>query len=282
MKIERILNNNVVLVLDDLLQETVVMGKSIGLNKQVGDSIPIENIDKIFHLNSPFSGHISALVDSVPPLYLEIVRDIILHAQLKFEMDLHDSIFIALIDYLKFAMQRAENGLLIENSLLWEIEKDYPKEYLLGKYAISIIQQKTGLGLSDGEAGFIALHLVNAQAGNHEQPMNPLKIFINDIIELMKNRLSTTFKEDTLVYRRFVTHLRFLGQQILENKGVKAEDGMLPKQVWEECPNSVRCSKLIKKYIENHYKQSITDDEMLFLTIHIEHLLRYGINEQDT
>lgn len=279
MKIERILNNNVVLVLDDLLQETVVMGKSIGLGKRVGDSIPDESIDKILHLNSPFSGHISELVDSVPPLYLEIIRDIILHAQLNFEMDLHDSIFIALIDYLKFAMQRAKNSLLLENSLLWEVKKDYPKEYLIGKYAISIIKEKTGLSLSDGEAGFIALHLVNAQTSNQEQSMTPLKVFVSDIILLMEKHLSVTFKEDTLVYRRFITHLRFLGQQILESKNVKPEDGMLPKQVWDECLNSIKCSQLIKRYIENNYKQSVTEDEMLFLTIHIEHLLRDGLNE---
>ncbi len=50
----------------------------------------------------------------------------------------------------------------IKNALLWEIKKFYNHEFLVGKEALSIIKNKLGVTLSEDEAGFIALHIVNA------------------------------------------------------------------------------------------------------------------------
>lgn len=46
MKIAKILNNNVVVVLDEQGREQVVMGRGLAFQKHPGDVIPKENIEK--------------------------------------------------------------------------------------------------------------------------------------------------------------------------------------------------------------------------------------------
>lgn len=48
MVIDKILNNNTVIIIDQSGQEIIVMGKGIGFQKKVGSEIIKEMIDKIF------------------------------------------------------------------------------------------------------------------------------------------------------------------------------------------------------------------------------------------
>jgi beta-glucoside operon transcriptional antiterminator len=61
------------------------------------------------------------------------------------------------------AIDRANKGKIVRNVLLWEISRFYNYEYLIGKETLKIIEKRHGVKLNDSEAGFIALHLVNAQ-----------------------------------------------------------------------------------------------------------------------
>ena len=47
--------------------------------------------------------------------------------------------------------------------MLWEIQKFYPKEYLLGSEVLSYLNQELNVNLPEEEAGNIAFHIVNAQ-----------------------------------------------------------------------------------------------------------------------
>lgn len=51
----------------------------------------------------------------------------------------------------------------IKNALLWETQRFYNHEYLIGKEALSIIKNRLIIDLPEDEAGFIALHIVNAE-----------------------------------------------------------------------------------------------------------------------
>lgn len=53
MKIFKILNNNVAVILNEDGQEQIVMGRGICFKKRAGDEIPDDMIDKEFHLSTP-------------------------------------------------------------------------------------------------------------------------------------------------------------------------------------------------------------------------------------
>ncbi|VUX06371.1 Transcription antiterminator LicT [Streptococcus vestibularis] len=52
MQIEKILNNNVVQAMDNDV-EYIVMGKGLGFQKKVGETVDKEKIEKIFVLENP-------------------------------------------------------------------------------------------------------------------------------------------------------------------------------------------------------------------------------------
>ncbi|MBL1058311.1 PRD domain-containing protein [Ligilactobacillus salivarius] len=43
------------------------------------------------------------------------------------------------------------------------MKRFYPKEFTVGKEALDIINQQFGIKLPEGEAGFITMHIVEAQ-----------------------------------------------------------------------------------------------------------------------
>ena len=61
------------------------------------------------------------------------------------------------------AIERMKSGIQLENSLLGEIKKNYSAEFEVGKHAVDMMNQRLDLSLTYEEAGFIALHLVNAK-----------------------------------------------------------------------------------------------------------------------
>ena len=79
-----------------------------------------------------------------------------------------------------------KQGIEPQNALLWEIKRFYPQEFQLGIYAVKLIYDRLGILLSTDEAGFIALHFVNAEYGTDIRDAvkfpNQLKAIV-DIVE---------------------------------------------------------------------------------------------------
>lgn len=63
--------------------------------------------------------------------------------------------------------------------------------------------------------GHIALHLVNAEL-NEEMPnmVNITKI-MNDILNIVKRHFRLEYDEESLAYYRFITHLKFFAQRLI-------------------------------------------------------------------
>ncbi|WP_246116977.1 CAT RNA binding domain-containing protein [Alkalibacterium kapii] len=82
MKIEKILNNNVVLTLNESNQETVVMGRGIAFQKKVGETIESEKIEKNFvPEGQDVVEHLSDLYRDIDPYILEVATNVIKYAQ---------------------------------------------------------------------------------------------------------------------------------------------------------------------------------------------------------
>ena len=49
-------------------------------------------------------------------------------AQLKISSPFNKQIFVTLLDHLLYAVERYEKGIVLQNRMLWEIQKFYPNE----------------------------------------------------------------------------------------------------------------------------------------------------------
>ena len=117
---------------------------------------------------------------------MQLTSDIITYAKKNLNVQLNQSIYITLTDHINFAIQRQVQGIQLKNALLWEIKKFYHQEYLMGKYAINLLNEKLGTKFSEDEAGFIALHFVNAEYDTTINDTFAMTNMIQGILELVK------------------------------------------------------------------------------------------------
>ncbi|KGT88699.1 BglG family transcription antiterminator LicT [Enterobacter cancerogenus] len=282
MKIKKILNNNVVVVLDSSGKEQVVMGCGLAFKKRTGEMLDPQLVEKVFALQSDaLTSRLSELLSEIPLEVITTSEMIIAAARQQLGQPLHESLSIALCDHCHFAIQRHQQGIPIRNVLKWEIKTLYPKEFAIGLSALTIIHQRLGIGLPEDEAGFIALHLVNAQLGSDFSDVSHVTQFMQEILHIVKYRLQLDYQTDSLSYNRFVSHLKFFAQRMLGKRGVYSEDESLHNVVRERYPLAYQCAMKIDQHTQQKYHYALSAEERMFLTIHIERVRKETLALQE-
>ena len=175
-------------------------------------------------------------------------------------------------DHINFAIERYTQGINLKNALLWEIKKFYNQEYLLGQYAVNLLNQKLGTEFTEDEAGFIALHFVNAEYNTSIRDTFAMTNMIQGIIDLVKREMQIEPDEDSLHYERFVTHLKFLAQRLYRHELLKDDEIEFARMMENKYPKEYECSEKIARYIEDEYGWTISGEEIMFLSIHIKRM----------
>ncbi len=128
--------------------------------------------------------------------------------------------------------------------------------------------------LPEDEAAFIALHFVNANLGTDNPSSKTQDKIVQDMLTIIKNYFKLSINSDTLQYVRLVTHLKFFAQRITQKKmqATSGGDVQLFSVVKERYSISYECVQRISQYLQIEYGYSISDEEKLYLTIHIERI----------
>ncbi|MGM3192511.1 BglG family transcription antiterminator LicT [Dickeya dadantii subsp. dieffenbachiae] len=280
MKIAKILNNNVVTVMDEQNNEQVVMGRGLGFKKRPGDTVNAALIEKIFSLrSSELTARLSDVLERIPLEVVTTADRIIALAKEKLGGNLQNSLYISLTDHCHFAIERHRQGVDIRNGLQWEVKRLYQKEFAIGLDALDIIHRRLGVRLPEDEAGFIALHLVNAQLDSHMPEVMRITRVMQEILNIVKYQLNLDYNEQAFSYHRFVTHLKFFAQRLLGRTPVFSEDESLHDVVKEKYTLAYHCAEKIQDHIMLHYDYTLTKEELMFLAIHIERV-RSELQEQ--
>ncbi len=276
MKIAKILNNNVVMVQDEQGREQVVMGRGLAFQKRVGDSLNDAQIEKVFAPQSDLLvRRLEELLHQIPPEVMTTCNCIIDLAIQRLGR-LQESLYITLTDHCFFAIERQKKGLAIKNVLLWDIKRLYPKEFELGQEARALIFRRLNVELAEDEAGFIALHLVTAQLHNEMPEVMDITRVMQEILQLVKYQLQLEYNESSLIYQRFVTHLKFFAQRMLTRAVVENDDVSLHTAVKDNYPKAWKCAVKIAQHLQQSYQRELTAEEIMFLAIHIERVRKEG------
>lgn len=278
-KIIRIIGNNFVISKDKDDKEIIIRGLGIGFNKSQYDIVPEDKVEKIYRMDTPKQiNHLTELVESMPLDYITVCTQIIENAQLNLGKRLSQNIYITLTDHICFALERRKTGLEYKNEMLWEIKNFYPAEYAQGELAIALVKDKLGTQLSEDEAGFIALHIVNAELETGMGDMFSITKMIQGIIDIIEDHYHIKLNQDTLDYGRFITHLKFLGQRIFKNQTMQENDSdftrMIRNMIQEKYPKDFLCAKRIQSYIQGNFGHLLSNEEMFFLMTHLGKLMK--------
>lgn len=281
MIIEKVFNNNAIIAKDKNKDEFVVMGRGIAFKKSAGDLVQQDLIEKVFILKQKdASEKFKLLLEDVPSEYVELCYDIIEYAKNILDVHLSDYIYVSLTDHINNAFKLLDQGFINVNPLLWEIEKFYPKEYAVGNKALEFIEETTGRQLTKDEAGNIAMHFINAQMNSLNGKIADIAKQaekIQDIFNIIKYSYNIVIDEKSISYERFVTHLKFFFQRLNKREKVNSLDDFLLKQVKSKYKKAYSCMLKIEKYL----KVELSDDEKLYLTIHV-HRVTHRDTETDT
>lgn len=273
MTVEKVINNNVITAIDEVNQEVVLMGKGIGFQAKHGMTIPKDKIEKKFVLsNKDEIGKFEEVVGAIPIEHLDVCIEIINYATSVLGKRISSSIYISLTDHINFALERYKSGIESENPLASEIKSFYCNEYLVGEYAVAMIEKKLGIKLPVDEAASIAMHFVNAEYNTAMSDTVHITTLIREIIELVQRELHTKMDDTDISYGRFVAHLKFLAFRVFNDTQVPEQDKEYNDMVIRLYPKSFAVVERISAYMYEKYEYEMKMDEMVNMTIHIRRI----------
>ncbi|GIO17429.1 transcription antiterminator BglG [Oceanobacillus oncorhynchi subsp. incaldanensis] len=275
LKITKVLNNNVVMSKDESNQEIVVMGKGLAFQKKTGDAIESSKVEKTFVLeNSNVAKKLAELMKETSEIYLDLSYKILELAKSQLTYKLDNYLYVALTDHLSFAITRHKNGIDLKNPLLWEIRRYYKQEFQIALKALDMVEEDTGVRLVEDEAASIALHLVNSQlSGENMDTAIKVTELVNNILNIVRYYFKIELDEDSINYERFLTHLRFFATRFIrKEKAENTHDDFLYEQVKKKYTAAFECTERIAAYIAKNYDWDISNDEKVYLTLHIHRI----------
>ena len=268
--IEKVINNNIISAYEKSGAEVIVMGRGIGFKKKQGEVVPADQISKIFRIKSrTLTEQFKELLANMPLERVRISDEIISHAKDHLKLKLNQSIYVTLTDHINFAIERVSQEIEPQNALLWEIKRFYPQEFQLGIYALELIQDRLGILLPEDEAGFIALHFVNAEYGTDIRDAVKFPDQMQAIVDIVERDLGILLDESSLHYERFMTHIKFLIQRIYRKELLSSEDRELSLLMQRKYPREYQCSLKVAEYIMQATGSRLSEEEIMYLSVHI-------------
>lgn len=242
MVIDKIINNNIVSAFDEKGLEVVIMGRGIGFQMKRGQEVPAEKIEKVFRIKSQsIAEQLKELLAKMPLEQVQISNEIISHAKKTMKLKLNQSIYVTLTDHISFAISRCKKGIHLENALLWEIKRFYPQEFELGRYAVELVKKRLNVEMPEDEAGFIALHFVNAEYGTDIRDAVRFPNQMKEILGIVAEELGIEMDEGSLHYERFLTHVKFLLQRIYRKELLEEEENEITEMMQRKYPREASC-----------------------------------------
>lgn len=278
-KIKKVLNSSVVIAEDEQKNEYILLGKGIGYGQKAGNVIQEEQADQVFiPLDKIKSEGFFEILDSIPPIFLELTQEIVLRAEEKLETKLNPGIYFALMDHLNFAVERHKKNIIITNRLFWEVKNYYAEEFRIGLHAVNLVNKRLEITLPEQEAANIAFHLINAQGDGpaSKDAMKAAKM-TGDIVNMVRYTLNVRMETENIHYNRFLTHVKFFVERFFADKMLEDQDDFLYQQISRSYPNAMRGASKIQDYIRQVYEKEISREELVYLAVHIQRLISYHL-----
>lgn len=263
-------NNNVVLAKHQGI-EKILIKKGIGFSAKPGDLIPANTeFERVFVLeNAETSAKFNQLITKIDHRLVGICEEVLHLISSATGEKLNEEMHIRLTDHIAFTVFRLQKNDRIDNPFLVEIETLYRKEMEIARKAIGLLEKELNLHIPDEEAGFIALHIHSLKT--KDQLSNTIKYayICNSALEIIEDELGKEIDRKSIDYARFVSHVRYAVERIL--KGIAIKNDLL-SAIKKTYKVSYRVAKLVAKMMEEELYEQVPEEEVGYLTLHIERL----------
>jgi len=269
----KVLNNNVVVVVDGLGNERVLMGRGIGFQLKSSDRVDQSKVEKTFILDSERDrSHALEVFATTPYAVIEAVTAGIEEAERSLGRDLGRAVAIAIMDHIRFVLERLESGLRIPTAAMPELGVLYPDEFRAAEAMTVSIGQKLGVELPPEESVFLATHLLNATREDSSGSAAVLFRRVQHVVATVETFYGITLDKNGSDYARFVLHVKFLLQRLVSESMLSNADSSFYEFAVQRYPRAFECAELVSSYVRASTSSQLTTEEVLFLIVHIERL----------
>lgn len=271
-RIKKVLNNNVVIAVHPELHEVVLIGKGIGFQKKVGSLIYEETVEKCFVLkDKKEQEQYKQLLSQVDEQLVDVMNDVVLHIQQRFQTPLNEHIHTALMDHIGFAIKRLNQGIEFTNPFLVETQALYEREYEVAEEIVDIIEIKMGIRLPESEVGFIAMHIHSALTRKHLAEIHQHSRLIIRLIHMVETALNRKVSRQSISYLRLVTHLRLAIERTVGEEEISEPEGFTDL-LRSQYPVCYDIAWKLAKVMERELKKPVPLAEVSYLTLHLQRI----------
>lgn len=278
----RKLNNNAVVCRDSLNREVVALGKGIGFGGDFPRELDMAAIERTFYSVDTKGQRIMQDLPADVLIFTARVMDIVTN-ELPYELSPNAVLIMA--DHLSFAIARQKKGIRFDMTFAYDVQQLYPLEFKIGRYIVSRLRQEMGVVLPNEEVAGIAMNLVNAKTGTEVEASSSracsFEQLLNEVTAIVERDFRTIIDRDTFEYSRFATHVQYLFRRIQGGEIISSANLALYGNSREEFPELASCIDHISGYIEHSWGTRLTDDEKLYLLLHVNRICSQQNQDQN-
>ncbi|MFZ0529945.1 MAG: PRD domain-containing protein [Propionicimonas sp.] len=272
MRITKIYNNNVVSAVDDSGAEIVLAGAGVGFSRKPGQDVDPARIEKRFVLAPDDQTGLRQVLVEIPYDIITLVSRISRRLKDQHHIVLPTAVEIGLADHIHTSLNRMDQGIPLHNSMLWETRASYPDEFAIALEILDLVESGTGKRLPIDEAGFITMHLAGGAVMSGTGQAYQIAITLREIEAIVEADTGVAPDGGSAAYVRFLTHLKFVLQRLTERtQFIGNFTEMFTAQKAADQQGWV-CARRIAALLEDRYQTVISDEETLYLMIHLARL----------
>lgn len=271
MKLLKKINNNFALAEDSSGRVIIVSGKGIGFNKMPCEITDLSQVNRTYYNVEP---SIVSLLSNVDKNVIDIAEQILEISKSTLRKSLNVNLTFTLADHIQFSLQRIEQGVHFTPGFEYELQYQYPAEYDIGVLAVRLINRKMNVNLPKEEAAIIAMHIIENEVKSKDTINNKsteIKVVLGNIVKIVEKQLKISINEESFNYYRFITHMKHLLNRVYEGQ-INTENEKLFDEIKVLYPEMFLCAQNIGDYIEEVYSRKITNEEILYIVLHLNRL----------
>ena len=269
MQIIKNINNNFAIAIDGAGNRLIVSGKGIGFG-----GVP-RTLDDITRINRSYydidEAYIS-MINEIPEEIIDISNRIVDKARMVIDNPISSNIVFTLADHINFSIQRYKKKMNIKLPIVYDIQHLFENEMNIGEYGLKLIHKELNIYLPKEEAAYIALHIINAEEQDRNKKVNQDEEIIDKITDIIEREYDIKINKDNFNYSRFVSHMHYLLKRGKTKHLIYSDNNTIYDKLKNDYQKTYDCVKKVSEYLHRILKIELTDEEKLYLMLHINRL----------
>ncbi|WP_137744497.1 PRD domain-containing protein [Robertmurraya siralis] len=272
MKAIKKINNNVAICTDNNNKELIAFERGIGFPPMPYEIKDLSSISMTFYrIDNRFYN----LMEEIPENIFEVTALIVDKARKTLSSPLNPNLLIGLADHINFAIIRLKKYKKMQMLFSYDVEQLYPIETNLGRYAVELVKKRLGAILPESEVTNIAMHFVNAQEEKEPVTEGPdTEALISEVADKIEGFFSINIDRASFNYNRFAMHMRYYLKRIKEETQFMNDNSVILQVMKENNEKVYDCAFMIGNFIDEKLESKTTDDEILYLMMHINRIIK--------